>query len=133
MIFIINVNGKCVLENIATFIGGINMVIVTNTAKITKGKGNGHKLIERFNKVGKVETMPGFLGLEVLLTQNTVDYDEVTISTRWNAKEDFQGWTKSAAFKDAHSHQGGMPEYILDNKIAYYDVKVVRMPMAAAQ
>ena len=24
-----------------------------------------------------------------------------------------------------------MPEYILDNKIAYYDVKVVRMPMAA--
>ena len=50
--------------------------------------------------------MPGFLGLEVLLTQNTVDYDEVTISTRWNAKEDFQGWTKSSAFKDAHSHQG---------------------------
>ncbi|HCF56322.1 MAG TPA: heme oxygenase, partial [Bacillus sp. (in: Bacteria)] len=49
------------------------MIIVTNTAKITKG--NGHKLIERFNKVGKVETMPGFLGLEVLLTQNTVDYD----------------------------------------------------------
>ena len=34
-----------------------------------------------------------------------------------------------AAFKDAHSHQGGMPEYILDNKIAYYDVKVVHMPM----
>ncbi len=34
------------------------MIIVTNTAKITKG--NGHKLIERFNKVGKVETMPGF-------------------------------------------------------------------------
>ncbi len=63
------------------------------------------KLIDRFNKVGQVETMPGFLGLEVLLTQNTVDYDEVTISTRWNAKEDFQGWTKSPAFKAAHSHQ----------------------------
>ena len=90
------------------------MIIVTNTAKITKG--NGHKLIERFNKVGKVETMPGFLGLEVLLTQNTVDYDEVTISTRWNAKEDFQGWTKSA-FKDAHSHQGGMPNIFLIIKL----------------
>ena len=35
--------------------------------------------------------MLGFLGLEVLLTQNTVDYDEVTISTRWNAKEDLVG------------------------------------------
>ncbi len=44
-----------------------------------------------------------------------------------------QGWTKSPAFKAAHSHQGGMPDYILDNKISYYDVKVVRMPMAAAQ
>ena len=106
------------------------MIIVTNTAKITKG--NGHKLIERFNKVGKVETMPGFLGLEVLLTQNTVDYDEVTISTRWNAKK-ISRLDKSGAFKDAHSHQGGMPEYILDNKIAYYDVKVVHMPMVAAQ
>lgn len=31
------------------------MIIVTNTAKITKG--NGHKLIERFNKVGQVETI----------------------------------------------------------------------------
>lgn len=48
-------------------------------------------------------------------------------------KRRFPRLTKSAAFKDAHSHQGGMPEYILDNKIAYYDVKVVRMPMAAAQ
>ena len=71
----------------ATFIGGINMIIVTNTTKITKG--NGHKLIERFNKVGKVETMSGFLGLEVLLTQNTVDYDEVTISTRLECKRRF--------------------------------------------
>lgn len=34
------------------------MIIVTNTAKITKG--NGHKLIDRFNKVGQVETMPLF-------------------------------------------------------------------------
>ncbi|HDR7792258.1 TPA: heme oxygenase [Bacillus luti] len=107
------------------------MIIVANITKITKG--NGDKLIERFNKVGKVETMSGFLGLEVLLTQNTADYDEVTISTRWDSKEDFQGWTKSSAFKEAHSHRDGLPEYIIDNKIAFYDVKVVRMPMAAAQ
>ena len=103
------------------------MIIVTNTSKITKGEA--HKLIKRFNKVGKVETMPGFLGLEVLLKENTVDHDEVTISTRWNSKEDFQGWTKSNAFKDAHSHRGGLPEYIIDNKISFYDVKIVREPI----
>ena len=61
------------------------MIIVTNTAKITKG--NGHKLIDRFNKSRSSRNNARILGLEVLLTQNTVDYDEVTISTRWNAKK----------------------------------------------
>ncbi len=34
------------------------MVIVTNKSQITKG--NAHKLIERFDKVGKVEYMDAF-------------------------------------------------------------------------
>lgn len=100
------------------------MVIVTNTSKITKG--NAHKLVERFDKVGKVENMEGFIGLEVMLTENTPDYDEVTVSTRWEAKENFQAWTRSDAFKEAHAHRGGLPDYILDNKIAFYEVKIVR-------
>ncbi|MEV2925087.1 heme oxygenase, partial [Paenibacillus larvae] len=76
------------------------MVIVTNTTQIKKGYG--HKLIERFDKVGKVESMPGFLGLEVLLTEHTKNYDEVTISTRWESKENFQAWTRSDAFRESH-------------------------------
>lgn len=103
------------------------MVIVTNVSKITKGDGD--KLIERFNKVGKVEGMEGFLGLEVMLTENTKEYDEVTVSTRWNSKEDFQAWTRSEAFRESHSHRK-TPEYILDNKISFYEVKIVRNPLA---
>lgn len=106
------------------------MVIVTNTSKITKGQG--YKLINRFDKVGKVETMTGFLGLEVLLTENTSEYDEVTVSTRWDSKEAFKEWTKSDAFKEAHSRGGGRPEYIINNTVAYYDVKVVRNPVVLA-
>ncbi|WP_028552557.1 heme oxygenase [Paenibacillus sp. UNC451MF] len=106
------------------------MVIVTNTSHITKG--NGHKLIERFDKVGKVEYMDGFLGLEVMLTENTPEYDEVTVSTRWSKKEDFQAWTRSEAFREAHSHRGGTPEYIISNKISFYEVKIVRQPIAAS-
>ncbi|WP_248927217.1 heme oxygenase [Paenibacillus hamazuiensis] len=107
------------------------MVIVTNTSQITKG--NAHKLIERFDKVGKVETMPGFLGLEVLLTENTQEYDEVTVVTRWEEKESFHAWTRSDAFKESHSHGREIPEYIVSNKISFYDVKIVRRPIAAAQ
>jgi Uncharacterized enzyme involved in biosynthesis of extracellular polysaccharides len=102
------------------------MVIVTNVSQITKG--NGVKLIERFDRIGKVETMKGFLGLEVMLTENTKEYDEVTVSTRWESKEDFQAWTRSEAFRESHSHRE-KPEYIVSNKIVFYDVKIVRQPL----
>lgn len=108
----------------------LSMVIVTNVSKITKGSGD--KLIERFNKVGKVEAMKGFLGLEVMMTQNTKEYDEVTVSTRWESKEDFQAWTRSDAFKESHSHRQ-IPDYILDNKIIFYDVQVVRQPLQSLE
>lgn len=106
------------------------MVIVTNVSQITKG--NGEKLIERFNKVGKVEAMDGFLGLEVLLTENTKEYDEVSVVTRWANKESFQAWTRSEAFRESHSHRE-KPEYIISNKIVFYDVKVVREPLPQAE
>ncbi|WP_042170740.1 heme oxygenase [Paenibacillus gorillae] len=102
------------------------MVIVTNVSKITKG--NGEKLIERFNKVGKVEGMEGFLGLEVMLTENTKEYDEVSVVTRWESKENFQAWTRSEAFRESHQHRK-TPDYIIDNKIQFYEVKIVRNPL----
>lgn len=105
------------------------MVIVTNVSQITKG--NGDKLIERFNKVGKVEGMEGFLGLEVMLTENTKEYDEVTVSTRWENKEAFHNWTRSEAFRESHSHRE-KPDYIISNKIHFYEVKVVRQPLQAS-
>lgn len=106
------------------------MIIVTNTTKIKKGEG--FKLVNRFDKVGKIELMEGFLGLEVLFTENLEEYDEVTISTRWDSKESFTKWTKSEAFKKAHAHQGGKPDYIITNKISYYDVKIMRHPIVTA-
>lgn len=106
------------------------MIIVTNTNKITKDKG--FELINRFDKVGKVEQMEGFLGLEVLFTENLPDYDEVTISTKWTSREAFDNWTKSYAFKEAHSHKDGQPEYVISNKVSFYNVKVVRNPTVPA-
>lgn len=102
------------------------MIIVTNTSQIKKGEAG--KLIERFNKTGKVEYMTGFLGLEVLLTENTPEYDEVTISTRWKTKDDFQQWTQSEAFRESHADRS-KPDYILSNKITFYEVKIIRTPI----
>lgn len=56
------------------------MLIVTNTSQIVKV--SGEKLIERFDRIGQVERMEGFLGLEVLFTQNISEYDEVAVVTQ---------------------------------------------------
>lgn len=105
------------------------MIIVNNTSQIAKGQAS--LLITRFDKIGKVESMDGFLGLEVLLNEKPAEYDEVTISTRWESKEAFQGWTRSEAFRESHSHRDGTPEYILSNHISFHEVKIVRNPISA--
>nr|WP_216855280.1 heme oxygenase [Paenibacillus alba] len=87
-------------------------------------------MIERFDKIGKVEYMEGFLGLEVHLTENIKEYDEVSVVTRWRSKEDFNAWTKSEAFRESHAHRE-TPSYIISNKISFYDVKIVRQPLQA--
>ncbi|PWW03284.1 heme oxygenase (staphylobilin-producing) [Paenibacillus cellulosilyticus] len=102
------------------------MLIVTNTSQIVKG--SGEKLIERFDRIGQVERMEGFLGLEVLFTQNISEYDEVSIVTRWTSREAFQGWTKSEAFRESHQHRK-TPDYILNNKITFQEVRIKRNPI----
>jgi len=103
------------------------MYIVTNTSKIKPGES--HKLVTRFDKEGQIEKMPGFLGLEVMVTDKLEEYDEVTVSTKWEDEASFQHWMDSDAFKQAHSYKGGRPDYIISNKIDYFDVKIVRQPI----
>lgn len=103
------------------------MYIVTNTTKINKNEG--YKLVERFNKQGKVEKMPGFLGLEVLLNEKLDDCDEVSIVTRWDNEESFKHWYNSKEFKEAHQHGKDKPSYIISNRITHHEVKVVRKPI----
>jgi len=103
------------------------MYIVTNTSKIKLGES--YKLVNRFDKEGLIEKMPGFLGLEVMVTEKLADFDEVTVSTKWEDEAAFQHWFKSDAFKQVHNYKGDRPEYIISNEIAYYNVKITRDPL----
>jgi len=108
--------------------------VLVNVSEMNKpgssgfSKDEAHKLIERFDKVGKVEYMEGFLGLEVHLTENLKDHDEVSVVTRWRSREDFNAWTQSKAFRESHTHRN-IPDYILSNKISFHEVKIVRQPL----
>jgi len=103
------------------------MVIVTNTNKITKDRG--YELINRFDKEGKVEKNERVLRFRSVISDNLPDYDEVTISTRWGSRKAFDDWAKSDSYREAHSQRGGQPEYVTSDKVAFYDVKVVRNPI----
>ena len=48
------------------------------------------------------DTTEGFIKVEVLLTQNLTDYDELNVNMYWEDMEGFTAWRNSDAFKGAH-------------------------------
>ncbi|WP_284036993.1 heme oxygenase [Neobacillus sp. 114] len=77
------------------------MIIVTNRIK-TK-LGFAAKMAPMFTRPGALQTMNGFVKVEVLITKNLSDYDELNVNMYWNTMEDFTAWKYSDAFKEAHS------------------------------
>ncbi|GMK40999.1 hypothetical protein PCCS19_40550 [Paenibacillus sp. CCS19] len=80
------------------------MILVTNTIAIRKG--HGRTVAERFKNPKGVHQMPGFVRMELLLSEGVEEQDELKVSTLWESKEAFEGWKNSDAFKQAHSHAG---------------------------
>ncbi|MFD1849358.1 heme oxygenase [Oceanobacillus bengalensis] len=76
------------------------MIVVTN--KIKMKKGFAEKMAPRFTKPGPLQEMKGFKKVEVTITQNLVDYDEMNVNMYWESHEDFQAWKDSDLFKEAH-------------------------------
>ncbi|GGE30263.1 heme-degrading monooxygenase [Pullulanibacillus camelliae] len=81
------------------------MIVVTNRIK-TK-LGFAEKMAPAFTKPGALQTMKGFVKVEVLITQNLSEYDELNINMYWESFEDFTAWKNSDAFKEAHKGAKG--------------------------
>lgn len=80
------------------------MILVTNTISIRKG--HGRTVAERFKNPKGVHQMPGFVRMELLLSEGIEEHDELKVSTLWESKEAFEGWKNSDAFKQAHAGRG---------------------------
>ncbi|WP_018758100.1 antibiotic biosynthesis monooxygenase [Paenibacillus terrigena] len=76
------------------------MIVVTNTIQIRKG--HGESIAERFQNPKGVHHMPGFISMELWLTQNLEECDEIKVNTTWESREAFDGWVKSDSFKQSH-------------------------------
>lgn len=76
------------------------MIIVTNRIK-TK-KGFAEKMAPNFTRPGALQTMEGFVKVEVTITQNLPEHDELNVNMYWENLENFQAWKNSDAFRQAH-------------------------------
>ena len=98
------------------------MIIVTNRIKMKLGFAE--KMAPMFTRPGALQKMNGFVKVEVLITKNLSEYDELNVNMYWNTMEAFTEWKNSDAFKEAHTGpaNGGQDSPILESAIIISEV-----------
>lgn len=107
------------------------MIVVTNRIKVKKGMGA--VMAPGFTAPGPLDSSEGFVKVEVLLTQNLTEYDELNVNMYWETMDSFTTWRNSDAFKSAHKRpEPGSEEVkkespILGSEIITYEVASVKV------
>ncbi|WP_335873037.1 antibiotic biosynthesis monooxygenase [Bacillus sp. 2205SS5-2] len=81
------------------------MIMVTNSIRIKKG--HVHEVAKRFQQPKAIHKTPGFLRMQILITKEIEEYDELKVCTTWENEESFEAWTTSNSFKSAHTKRQG--------------------------
>lgn len=76
------------------------MYTVTNRIKVKKGMAV--KLAPNFTKEGPLQQFEGFQKVEVLVSTQFEDYDEMSVVMYWDTLENFEKWRESDVFKESH-------------------------------
>lgn len=76
------------------------MYIVTNRIKMKPGFAE--RMAPNFTRPGALQQMKGFVKVEVTVTQNLTEYDELNVNMYWEDLESFDAWKNSDAFKESH-------------------------------
>ncbi|WP_339210439.1 antibiotic biosynthesis monooxygenase [Aeribacillus sp. FSL K6-8210] len=95
------------------------MYIVTNSIRVKKGYSG--KLVERFKIRKGIEKFPGFIRLDLLVTDGLKDYDEVRVYTTWENKDSFEGWFHSDVFQKAHENRK-QHDYVIGNQVSFHEL-----------
>src|SRR4051795_9412988 len=76
------------------------MVVKINAIEVAPGRGP--ELEERFaRRATEVESMPGFLGFELL--RPVEGESRYFVYTRWESEEAFRAWVESSVFTRCHA------------------------------
>jgi heme-degrading monooxygenase HmoA len=93
------------------------MYIAMNRFKVKLGSEAAFEKVWRERPTYLAE-LPGFVEFSLLRGATTEDHTLYSSHTVWATKADFENWTKSQAFRDAHKNAGnnaplylGHPEF----------------------
>jgi heme-degrading monooxygenase HmoA len=90
-----------------------NMFIAMNRFRVAKGSEAAFEQVW-LSRDSHLETVPGFVEFHLLKGPEAEDHTLYASHTVWESRAVFEAWTKSEAFRAAHSRAG-------DNKPLYLD------------
>ena len=100
-------------------------LMFVSTNRLRTERGRGWELEDRFRRSSRVaEAAEGFIRFEMWKAESGEDYDEYLVVTHWESREAHRQFTRSDAFKQAHS--GGVrADYIIGHPhLTNYDVRI---------
>lgn len=86
------------------FKGSRSMITVTN--RIFVKKGMGKKMAPMFAQPGPLQQFEGFQRVEVQVSEQSEEHDEMNVMMYWDSVETFEVWRSSDAFKASHKRPG---------------------------
>ncbi|MBU3991293.1 MAG: antibiotic biosynthesis monooxygenase [Alphaproteobacteria bacterium] len=82
------------------------MFIAMNRFQVVRGEEAAFETVWK-NRDSYLDTVPGFVEFQLLRGPEAEDHTLFASHTVWRSKADFEAWTKSEAFRQAHSRAGG--------------------------
>lgn len=81
------------------------MFIAMNRFKVVKGSEDAFEEVWR-GRDSRLKEMAGFVSFNLLRGPEADDHTLYSSHTVWNSREEFELWTKSQQFRDAHKDAG---------------------------
>lgn len=81
------------------------MFLAMNRFKVALGKENDFITIWK-NRESYLDGVPGFKNFHLLRGETTEEYTLFSSHATWDSRADFEAWTKSEAFRNAHKNAG---------------------------
>jgi len=88
------------------------MFIAMNRFQVIKGEEEGFESMWK-SRESFLHEVPGFVEFHLLRGPEAEDHTLYASHTVWRSKDDFEGWTRSEAFRKAHAGAGSArPRYL---------------------